>query len=233
MSSGIVPEAAILAHDMMLLARPHTQAMVLAYLAAGTHVRPLHTVDGFFAIQHKQHYGFLPALLCSSSTTAALDTSGSRLTLEQPALVWPSLAASAAVSPPLPAVAGEQLLVLGQDAGWLFVQRHDGGIGFLAPAQVAAQEARWTGPRVGCMLVMLWMAAGWGWAGMNWLGMQLLLRLVIFLPRWQTLLEWLVGLGVFVAMWRGPSRDPARLFLVGVFIQVMIVAMIVFFSLFI
>ncbi|MFL5806828.1 MAG: hypothetical protein ACJ8CR_34510, partial [Roseiflexaceae bacterium] len=69
MSPGVLPETAILTYDIMLLAQPHIQAPALAYLAAGTVVRPLRSIDGFFAIQHEQQYGFLPALLCSSSAT--------------------------------------------------------------------------------------------------------------------------------------------------------------------
>jgi hypothetical protein len=222
MMSDVLPETTVLAQDIMLLAQPHIQAPALAYLSAGTAIRPLRSVDGFFAIQHEQHYGFLPTLLCLLSTTPAPYALGSRLTLEQPALLWSSLAASTAPSPPISAAAGEQLLVLGHDDGWLFVQRRDGQIGFLAPTQVAAQEERRVGPRVGCMLATLWIGTGWGWASMNWFAVQSLLLPVIFSPRWQARLAWLIALGVLIAMWRGPRRDPERIFLVGVFFHLVV-----------
>jgi hypothetical protein len=221
MASDNTAETRILGHDIMLLAQPYFQAPALTHVAAGTAIQPLRYVDGFFSIQYAQQQGFLPAALCSSSTKLHSPPQGAWLTLEHSEMLWPSLAASTAPSRPHMLAAGESVLVLGHDSNWRLVQRRDGCIGFLAPARIAAQEARLSGTPVGCIDATVWIGAGLGWATVNWLGMQRFLLAVAFVsPRWEAILTHLVALGVLIAMWRGPRRDPERIFIVGVLILV-------------
>jgi hypothetical protein len=216
--------------DIMAMAEPHCMSAAVTYLAAGTTIYPLDVVHGFYRLSIGNHTGLLPCAACQPITSVPSPHRPVYRSLTQHMLLRPApISGSAKPSPILRA--GETVLVLGEDDDWQLVQCADGRLGFLAPDTLAFADAYGSARPIGCLHAALWRAMGFGWAFANWFMLIYLCQFWMWFPSsWEALLLVCIEAGIWRMMWRGPRVDPARIFLEGVLIHIMVGVFIVIIS---